>query len=153
MSVLVQLSSTSARMARLTLDRPSLSLSLSRKKSWHPLLITNQERVWKVEKVKAEEAKKTKQLMKERDEERQLAELQRMQEEQTGKKKVDKLDWMYAAPASGGGIKGDELEDYLLGKRRVDKILQGDEEKAVRNKTTRLDPSPHLAPIADTTPA
>lgn len=69
--------------------------------------------------------------MKERDEERQLAELQRMQEEQTGKKKVDKLDWMYAAPASGGGIKGDELEDYLLGKRRVDKILQGDEEKAV----------------------
>ena len=69
--------------------------------------------------------------MKERDEERQLAELQRMQEEQTGKKKVDKLDWMYAAPASGGGIKGDELEDYLLGKRRVDKILQGDEEKQV----------------------
>jgi hypothetical protein len=69
--------------------------------------------------------------MKERDEERQLADLQRMQEEQTGKKKVDKLDWMYATPASGGGIKGDELEDYLLGKRRVDQILKGDEEKAV----------------------
>lgn len=81
----------------------------------------------------AEEDKKLKQLMKERDEERQVAELQRLQEEQTGKKKVDKVDWMYATPASGGGIKGEELEDYLLGKRRVDKLLKGDEEKAVRH--------------------
>lgn len=28
------------------------TLASHRKKSWHPLLITNQERVWKVEKVK-----------------------------------------------------------------------------------------------------
>ncbi|CDZ96771.1 Uncharacterized conserved protein [Phaffia rhodozyma] len=104
---------------------------LNMKKSWHPVLISNQERVWKVEKKKADEDRKLKQLMKERDEERQLQELQRMQEMQTGKKKVDKLDWMYATPASGGGIKGEELEDYLLGKKRVDQILKGDEEKKV----------------------
>ena len=133
-----------------------------RKKSWHPVLLVNQERcvptrflrlrytlseaetdalpscftdarrVWKAEKSKAEEEKKLKQLMKERAEERQLAELQALQEQQTGKKKTDKLDWMYATPASGGGIKGEELEDYLLGKRRVDSILKGDDEKQVR---------------------
>lgn len=72
--------------------------------------------------------------MKERAEERQLAELQALQEQQTGKKKTDKLDWMYATPASGGGIKGEELEDYLLGKRRVDSILKGDDEKQVRQR-------------------
>lgn len=101
-------------------------------------------RVWKAEKTKADEDKKLKQLMKERAEERQLAELQALQEAQTGKKKTDKLDWMYATPASGGGIKGEELEDYLLGKRRVDTILKGDDEKLVRpGRPPRL---PILAP-------
>lgn len=95
-------------------------------------------RVWKAEKSKSEEEKKLKQLMKERAEERQLAELQALQEQQTGKKKTDKLDWMYATPASGGGIKGEELEDYLLGKRRVDSILKGDDEKQVRRAVMSL---------------
>ncbi|GFZ45291.1 Pre-mRNA-splicing factor cwc25 [Saitozyma sp. JCM 24511] len=106
---------------------------LNMKKSWHPVLLVNQEKVWKAEKQVNEEKKKLAQLRKEREEERQLAELQRMQEASTGKKRVDKLDWMYAAPSQEGGALGGarigdrEMEEYLLGKRRVDEVLaQGD---------------------------
>lgn len=58
-----------------------------------------------------------------------------MQEETTGKKRVEKLDWMYATPstAEGGGALGGQrigekdMEEYLLGKKRVDEVLkQGD---------------------------
>ncbi|KAG9001170.1 RNA-splicing factor [Tulasnella sp. JGI-2019a] len=104
---------------------------LNMKKSWHPLLMKNQERVWLKEKDALAEKKKLDQLRKEKDEERQLQELQRLQEEQTGKKRVEKLDWMYATPATGGGPSANDLEDYLLGKKRVDKILTGDENEKV----------------------
>ena len=97
------------------------------------MLLVNQEKVWKAEKVANEEKKKLAQLRKEQEEERQLAELQRMQEQSTGKKRVEKLDWMYAAPSNengalGGARIGDrDMEDYLLGKKRVDEVLaQGD---------------------------
>jgi len=100
---------------------------LNMKKSWHPLLMKNQERVWLEEKKALEEKKKLDQLRKELEEERQLQELQRMQEEQTGKKRADRLDWMYNTPATGGGPSQNDLEDYLLGKKRVDKMLIGDE--------------------------
>ncbi|BEI96331.1 hypothetical protein CcaverHIS631_0112800 [Cutaneotrichosporon cavernicola] len=101
---------------------------LNMKKSWHPALLVNQDKVWQAEKKASEERKALRQLQKERDEERQLAELQRLQEAQTGKKRVEKLDWMYAAPSSsgmGGGRTERELEDYLLGKKRVDEALRG----------------------------
>ncbi|THH33162.1 hypothetical protein EUX98_g1069 [Antrodiella citrinella] len=104
---------------------------LNMKKSWHPLLLKNQERVWLEEKKALEEKKKLDQLRKEKEEERQLQELQRLQEEQTGKKRQEKLDWMYATPASGSSQNKNELEDYLLGKKRVDKILVGDENEKV----------------------
>ncbi|CUA70826.1 Pre-mRNA-splicing factor CWC25 [Ustilago maydis 521] [Rhizoctonia solani] len=104
---------------------------LNMKKSWHPLLMKNQERVWLEEKKALEEKKKLDQLRKELEEERQLQELQRLQEAQTGKKKVEKLEWMYATPASGGGPSANELEDYLLGKKRVDQMLKGDESEKV----------------------
>ena len=71
------------------------------------------------------------QLRKEREEERQVQELQRMQEEQTGKKRQEKLDWMYATPATGSNQNPNDLEDYLLGKKRVDKILTADENEKV----------------------
>lgn len=77
-----------------------------------------------------EEKKKLDQLRKEKEEERQLQELQRLQEEQTGKKRQEKLEWMYSTPATGSSQNQNELEDYLLGKRRVDKLLTGtDNEK------------------------
>jgi len=97
------------------------------KKSWHPLLLKNQERVWLEEKKALEEKKKLDQLRKEKEEERQLQELQRLQEEQTGKKRTEKLEWMYATPATGSSQNPNDLEDYLLGKKRVDKILTADE--------------------------
>ncbi|KAL1676141.1 Pre-mRNA splicing factor-domain-containing protein [Schizophyllum commune] len=100
---------------------------LNMKKSWHPLLLKNQERVWLEEKKALEEKKKLDQLRKEKEEERQLQELQRMQEEQTGKKRQEKLEWMYATPAAGSTQNPNDLEDYLLGKKRVDKLLIGDE--------------------------
>lgn len=121
------------------------------------MLLTNQKRVWEVEKKAVrnlaicpfcdssdstplarpqhDEKKKLDQLKKEIEEERQLAELQRLQEETTGKKRVEKLDWMYATPstAEGGGALGGQrigekdMEEYLLGKKRVDEVLkQGD---------------------------
>ena len=80
-----------------------------------------------------EERKKLNQLRKEQEEERQLAELQRLQEQATGKKRVDKLDWMYAAPSNEGGALGNakisqsQMEDYLLGKRRVDEVLAAED--------------------------
>ncbi|KIY69149.1 hypothetical protein CYLTODRAFT_436284 [Cylindrobasidium torrendii FP15055 ss-10] len=100
---------------------------LNMKKSWHPLLLKNQERVWLEEKKALEEKKKLDQLRKEKEEERQLQELQRLQEQQTGKKRAEKLDWMYATPASGSSANTNDLEDYLLGKKRVDKILTADD--------------------------
>ena len=78
------------------------------------------------------------QLRKEKEEERQLQELQRLQEEQTGKKRQEKLEWMYSTPATGSGPSANDLEDYLLGKKRVDKILTGDE-----NEKVSLLPGPH----------
>ena len=70
-------------------------------------------------------------LRKEKEEERQLQELQRLQEEQTGRKKTEKLEWMYATPATGSSTNPNDLEDYLLGKKRVDKLLIGNENEKV----------------------
>ncbi|KAF8922072.1 Pre-mRNA splicing factor-domain-containing protein [Mucidula mucida] len=104
---------------------------LNMKKSWHPLLLKNQERVWLEEKKALEEKKKLDQLRKEKEEERQLQELQRLQEQQTGKKRAEKLEWMYTTPATGSSQNPNDLEDYLLGKKRVDKMLTADENAKV----------------------
>ncbi|KAH7106926.1 Pre-mRNA splicing factor-domain-containing protein [Auriculariales sp. MPI-PUGE-AT-0066] len=122
---------------------------LNMKKSWHPALMKNQEQVWLKEKDALEEKKKLAQLRKEKEEERQMQELQRMQEEQTGRKRQERLDWMYATPASGSTTNAADLEEYLLGKKRVDKMLIGDEHAklgaahkdfiAVQNANTQRD--------------
>lgn len=53
-----------------------------------------------------------------------------MQEASTGKKRVERLDWMYSASGNegtgalgGARISETMMEDYLLGKRRVDEVL------------------------------
>ena len=38
---------------------------------------------------------------------------------------------MYSTPATGTGPASNDLEDYLLGKKRVDKILTADENDKV----------------------
>jgi len=91
------------------------------KKSWHPLLLKNQERVWKQEQKALEEQKKLDQLKKELEEERQIQELKKLQEAKGGRRGPERLDWMYAA--APGGQKADvseDLEEYLLGKKKVD---------------------------------
>ena len=104
---------------------------LNMKKSWHPLLHSNQERVWKREQEILAERKKTADLQKELAQERAVQELQRLQAEAGGKPaKEARVEWMYAAPAEGNGPNAEELEQYLLGKKRVDKLLKGNEEKA-----------------------
>lgn len=93
-------------------------------KRW-PLLIQicavmkNQERVWKEERKAIDERKRTQQLLKEKAEERQIEELQKM-----GGKREERVDWLYAAPASGSGPNEGELEQYLLGKKSVEQLFK-----------------------------
>lgn len=108
---------------------------LNLKKSWHPNLMSNQTRVWQAEKQALEERKKTEQLVKERAEERQIQELERMQEAAGGKKRVDRVDWMYNGPGSsgpGGGGVTEEMEGYLLGKRRLDGLVKRNESEDLK---------------------
>lgn len=100
---------------------------LNVKKSWHPRLQRNQEKVWKQEQEVLAERKKLDELRKEREQERQMQELQRIHEAAGGKRRSERVEWMYATPATSTGPSESELEDYLLGKKRVDKLLQGNE--------------------------
>lgn len=102
------------------------------KKSWHPLLMKNQERVWKEERKAVEERKKTVQLQKELAEERQLQELQRLQAAQGGGRREERVDWLYATPATGNGVNTEEQEAYLLGKKTVDKLFKEKDEAAAK---------------------
>lgn len=105
---------------------------LNLKKSWHPMLMSNQERVWKEEKAALEERKRIQQMMKERQEERQIQELQEMQEAAGGPKKQNKVDWMYAGPSAGQTGTTEEMEGYLLGKRRIDPLVKGNENQKLQ---------------------
>ncbi|KAI4157213.1 MAG: hypothetical protein L6R39_000718 [Caloplaca ligustica] len=98
---------------------------LNLKKSWHPVLMSNQRRVWEEEKKALEERKRIEQMVKERQEERQIQELQEMQEAAGGKKRLNRVDWMYSGPSAGQAGTTEEMEGYLLGKRRVDGLLKG----------------------------
>ena len=89
----------------------------------------NQSRVYDQEKKALEERKKLAQLQKERAEERQIQELQKLQAAQGGKKVQEKVDWLYAAPSTGSGPSGEELEQYLLGRKTVDKLFKEQDEK------------------------
>jgi hypothetical protein len=105
---------------------------LNLKKSWHPNLRKNQERVWKEEKNALEERKLIDKLKKERDEERQIEELQRLQEAAGGKVVTKRVDWMYAGPSGDGAGVTEEREGYLLGKRRIDGLLKGNESQTLQ---------------------
>ncbi|OQO00707.1 hypothetical protein B0A48_13198 [Cryoendolithus antarcticus] len=108
---------------------------LNLKKSWHPLLMSNQKRVWAEETKALDERKKTEQVLKERAEERAVLELERLQENAGGKKRVDRVDWMYNGPGAGGPGAGgvtEEMEGYLLGKRRLDGLVKIAETAAVK---------------------
>jgi hypothetical protein len=105
---------------------------LNMKKSWHPLLQKNQERVWLEENRARDERKRIEQKRKEIAEEKQFQELQRLQESQGGKPRVERLDWMYAAPGSGTQNTNEQMEAYLLGKKKVDDLIRGDENEKLK---------------------
>lgn len=107
---------------------------LNLKKSWHPVLMSNQRRVWEEEKKALDERKRIEQMMKERQEERQIQELQEMQEAAGGKKRLNRVDWMYSGPSAGQTGTTEETEGYLLGKRRIDGLITGTESKKLEKK-------------------
>lgn len=92
------------------------------KKAWHPCTRRNIEAVWLAEQKELEEKKKVETMLKERQQERQVAELQQLQE-QAGlvKKRMERLDWMYAGTANQSAK---AQEEFLLGKRKVDDKIE-----------------------------
>ena len=109
---------------------------LNLKKSWHPVLMSNQKRVWEEEQKALEERKKIDLIMKERAEERQIQELQDLQEAAGGKKRQSRVDWMYNGPSSDQVGTTEEMEGYLLGKRRIDGLLKGSEGQKLEKAAT-----------------
>jgi len=101
------------------------------KKSWHPNLWKNQKRVYDEEHKALEERKLIDKLKKERQEERAIEELQKLQEAHGGKTRLNRVDWMYSGPTQGQTGTTEEMEGYLLGKRRIDQLLKNDESKAL----------------------
>ncbi|MCJ1479995.1 RNA-splicing factor [Schaereria dolodes] len=91
--------------------------------------MSNQRRVWEEEKKALDDRKKIDQVRKERQEERQIEELQAMQEAAGGTKRLKRVDWMYSGPSSGQVGTTEEMEGYLLGKRRIDGLIKGTENK------------------------
>lgn len=93
-------------------------------------------------------------MMKERAEERAIQELQEMQEAAGGKKRLNRVDWMYSGPSSGQTGTTEEMEGYLLGKvrltcgkhafqlltksqRRVDNLIKNDENKKLEKNASQ----------------
>lgn len=109
------------------------------KKSWHPHLRKNQERVWKEEKSALEERKQIEKLRKEREEERALEELQKLQESAGGKTVTRRVDWMYSGPGGDGAGVTEEREGYLLGKRRIDQLLKNDTQDLQKGAAVGID--------------
>ena len=109
---------------------------LNLKKSWHPVLMSNQKKVWEGEKKALEERKRIDQMMKERQEERQIQELQQLQEAAGGKKRQSRVEWMYSGPASGQTGTTEEMDAYLLGNRRVDQLLKGNENQKLQKSAS-----------------
>lgn len=107
---------------------------LNLKKSWHPVLMSNQRRVWEEEKKALDERKRTEQRIKELKEERAKEEIQNRLEAAGSRKRVDRVDWMYQGPSSGQAGTTEEMEGYLLGKRRIDGLLKGTEHKKLEKK-------------------
>ena len=96
---------------------------LNLKKSWAVNIMANQRRTYDAEQKALAERKRAAEVLKEREEERAVEELRRLQMEATGKTSLidPKVQWMYQD--SKNGLESEASEAYLLGKRRVDQII------------------------------
>lgn len=119
---------------------------LNLKKSWHPQLMTNQRRVYDAEQAALQERKLTEARLEEIRRERQIEETQKQLEAAGGQKKVDRVEWMYQGPNDGGR---DEYssEAFLLGKRRIDSVLRGDDMKKVEKTAGPTGETPGPIPV------
>lgn len=102
---------------------------LNLKKSWHPKLLKNQEKVWVKEQEALSEHRKIKERQREIAEERekkQLMEL-KLENDPNAKSKLEqmnkKIDWMYNDPNIASAAKDSSSDDYLLGKKRLDDLI------------------------------
>lgn len=102
---------------------------LNLKKSFHPGLRRNQQAVYDEEQKALAERKRTQQRINEIKEERAKEDLQRQLEAAGGKKRIDRVDWMYQGPTDGQAGTTEETEAYLLGKRRIDNLIKGNDNK------------------------
>ncbi|KAI1263850.1 Pre-mRNA splicing factor-domain-containing protein [Xylariaceae sp. FL1019] len=110
---------------------------LQLKKSYHPALLKNQAKVYDAEQAALAERKKTEARIQEIKEERAQKELQDKLEAAGGRKRVDRVDWMYQGPSDGQGGTTEELEGFLLGKRRIDTILtRGPENDSLKKQAS-----------------
>ncbi|MFX3645809.1 MAG: hypothetical protein ACE3JU_00425 [Paenibacillus sp.] len=85
------------------------------KKSWHPNLLRNQEKVWKEEKKALEERKRIETLRKEIQAEASTESLNRIHDRNKDGR-TEKLDWLYANGSSAVYTTDKKL---LLGKSRI----------------------------------
>ncbi|KAI1307426.1 Pre-mRNA splicing factor-domain-containing protein [Xylaria venustula] len=113
---------------------------LQLKKSYHPALLKNQAKVYEAEKAALAERKKTEARIQEIKEERAQKEIQEKLEAAGGRKRVERVDWMYQGPSDGQGGTTEELEGFLLGKRRIDAILtRGPENDNLKKQSSSYD--------------
>jgi len=96
--------------------------------------MVNQRKVWEEEKKALEERKKIEVRKKELAEEQAKEELQKKLEAAGSRRRVDRVDWMYQGPSSGQAGTTEEMEGYLLGKRRIDGLIKGDEHKKLEKQ-------------------
>ncbi|SPQ19139.1 eeb7da33-36a2-424e-8ea2-de5537ab4a30 [Thermothielavioides terrestris] len=110
---------------------------LNMKKSWHPQRSGNVAATQKAEAEALAERKKLQQRLQEIEEERKKEEIQKALEAAGGKPRLQRVEWMYSGPTDGQAGDAAENEAYLLGKRRIDKLLQDNEVKKLQKQPSQ----------------
>ncbi len=107
------------------------------KKSWHPQRSGNIAATQKAETEAIAERKKLQQRLQEIEEERKKEEIQKALEAAGGKPRLQRVEWMYSGPTGGQAGDAAENEAYLLGKRRIDKLLQDNDVKKLKKDASQ----------------
>jgi hypothetical protein len=110
---------------------------LNMKKSWHPQRSGNVAATHKAEAEAIAERKKLQQRLQEIEEERKKEDIQKALEAAGGKPRLQRVEWMYSGPTDGQAGDAAENESYLLGKRRIDKLLQDNDIKKLQKQPSQ----------------
>mmetsp|Transcript_27178 Transcript_27178/g.33936 ORF Transcript_27178/g.33936 Transcript_27178/m.33936 type:complete len:421 (-) Transcript_27178:215-1477(-) len=124
-----------------------MALEFLNKKGFHPSNLRNTEKIWKAEQEAEKEKRRLDEFKKQLAEEREILELEELQEKLGTRSKSSKMDWMYEGPGAGGGGGGDTTfdmnaektaEEYLLGKEFKPKDDPAENIKALESKPGSL---------------